>query len=79
MLLGIFEVNDTHLTLTVCPRHRSMFGVRWRCNKSRCTVPSALAVHGLAGSQGQCGLKSALSAYIFSSTKMLLLVGSRMC
>ena len=79
MLLGIFDFNDTHLTLTVCRRHRSMFGIRWRCNKTRCTVPSALAVHGLAGSQGQIGLKSSLSKHIFISTEMLLPVGSRMC
>ena len=64
--------------MTVCPRHRSVFGARWRCNRTRCTVPSVLAVHGFAGSMGQCGLNSELSAYVLRTTKILIPVGSRM-
>ena len=77
-ILGIFEVEESHLTITVCPRHRNFFGIRWRCNKTRRTVPSLIAVHGLAGSTGQCGLKSVQSAYISRSAKFLVPVGSRM-
>ena len=77
-ILGIFEVEESHLTITVCPRHRNLFGIRWRCNRTRFTVPSSIAVHGLAGSTGQCRLKSVQSAYIFRSAKVLVPVGSRM-
>ena len=55
-----------------------MFGIRWRCNRTWCTVPSSIAVHGLAGPTSQCGLNSAQSAYIFRSAKILVPVGSRM-
>ena len=62
----------------MCPCHRNLFGIRSRCNRTRCTVPSSIAVHGLAGSTGQFGLKSAQSAYIFRSAKIPVPVGSRM-
>lgn len=77
VLPGIFAVEEWHLSMTVCPLHRSLFGTRWRCNKTRCTVPSAVSVHGFTGSKGQCGLKSGQSEYILRTTKMLVPVGSR--
>ena len=42
--LGVFEPQDLHNKMTVCPRHRKLFGTRWQCNRS-CTVPDRVAVH----------------------------------
>ena len=28
---GIFETEESHLKITVCPRYRDLFGTRWRC------------------------------------------------
>ena len=30
---GIFEVEESHKELSICPRHRDDFGTRWLCNK----------------------------------------------
>ena len=30
---GVFEIDDIILGKTICPRHRDLFGIRWRCNK----------------------------------------------
>jgi len=27
------------LKIAVCPRHRYLFGTRWRCSNSRCSIP----------------------------------------
>ena len=36
---GISEIEQSHLKITVCPRHRDLFGIRWRCNKTCCNDP----------------------------------------
>ena len=32
---GIFEVEESHKELSICPRHRDDFGTRWLCNKKK--------------------------------------------
>ena len=29
---GIFDAKDSHFQLSICPRHRDEFGIRWLCN-----------------------------------------------
>ena len=58
--------------MTVYPRHRDLFGTRWRCNRSRCTVPAEMAAHKYSVPKPQCGLKTAHSAYVLQTTKMLV-------
>ena len=73
--LGVFEPQNLHNKMTVCPRHRELFGTRWRCNRSRCTVPDRVAVHK-GTPKAQCGLKKMISAYILRATKVLVPLGS---
>ena len=47
---GIFEPDENDFTATVCPRHRDLFGTRWRRAKGShgrvlCSIPTDLAVH----------------------------------
>ena len=67
--------------MTVCPRHRDLFGTRWRCNRSRCTIPESVATHKGKSSvpKAQCGLKKAHSSYVLRTTKIFVPVGSRTC
>ena len=74
--LGVFETQDFHIKMTVCPRHRELFGTRWRCNRSCCTVPDSVATHK-GTPKAQCGLKKMISAYILPATKVLVPLGSR--
>lgn len=74
--LGVFEAQDFHIKMTVCPRHRELFGTRWRCNRSCCTVPDSVAAHK-GTPKAQCGLKKMISAYILRATKVLVPLGSR--
>ena len=32
---GIFEVEESHKELSICPRHKDDFGTRWLCNKKK--------------------------------------------
>ena len=41
---GIFEFNEVRLGLTICPRHRERFGIRWRSYKKNCSCPSEVSV-----------------------------------
>ena len=37
-ILGIFTVESSHLSLTICPHYREKYGLRWRSGKVRCSV-----------------------------------------
>ena len=71
---GIFETED--LKITVCPRHRDLFG---RCNKSRCSILSSAGIDAHRGKssvpKAQYGMKKAHSAYFMNAANMLVPVG----
>ena len=80
---GIFEPDENDLAATVCPRHRDLFGTRWRRAKGShgrvlCSIPTALAVHKSPSTTGGCGLTFALSKFVKETHKILLPVGSGM-
>ena len=67
----------SHEVLTICPRHRAEFGIRWRCRKIKCTVPEEVAAHKSATSKADRRVDSSISAYILKNTGKLVQVGSR--
>lgn len=71
----IFEVNESHLELTIFPRHRDKFGIRWRSNKRICTAPIGWSSHGTLVS-GKKGISSLHAKLLYQQMKALLLVGS---
>ena len=80
---GIFAPDENDLAATVCPRHRDLFGTRWRRAKGShgrvlCSIPTALAVHKSPSTTGGCGLTFALSKFVKETHKILLPVGSGM-
>ena len=54
--LGIFEVNTAQLSLSICPRHRDTFGLRWRCFKKYCTCPPIWVEHKTKNGKGDQGI-----------------------
>ncbi|XP_031559351.1 uncharacterized protein LOC116295615 [Actinia tenebrosa] len=67
------------MKITVCPLHRDLYGVRWRCNKTKCSVPDELVAHKSSTVKAQCGLTSLLSCFISNETKTLIPVGTAIC
>ena len=74
--LGIFEIDESYMKMTVCPLHRDLYGIRWRCNKTRCSIRNDLAAHKSLSVKAQCGLTTLLSSFIFNKTKILIPVGT---
>ena len=75
--LGIFTADETHASMTICPRHRAEYGIRWRCSKVRCSVPAETAAHKKTSAKGDRGLGSNEAAFLLRSTGKLVQVGSR--
>ena len=50
----------SHGVLTICPRHRAEFGIRWRCRKIKCTVPEEVAAHKSATSKADRRVNSSI-------------------
>ena len=73
---GIFDINEGHLELTICARHRDKFGIRWRSNKTNCTTPSEWSSHGKSVS-GERGNSLRRSKLLYLKTGLLLPIGSR--
>ena len=49
LISGVFEIEQSHLKITVCQRHRNLFGIRWRCNKTRCSIPTSAGIDAHKG------------------------------
>ncbi|KAK3739296.1 hypothetical protein QZH41_019548 [Actinostola sp. cb2023] len=74
---GLFEDSPEKLTLTVCPRHRDLFGIRWRCAKKYCLCPVSWAQHKLNQFRGDYGVTYNQSKGLYKLTDYLLPVGSQ--
>jgi hypothetical protein len=74
---GMFTLEERHFLITVCPRHRAEYGIRWRSCKVRCAVPSEIAGHKSATAKGDRHINSSQSEYILKKTGKLIEVGSR--
>ena len=75
--VGVFEIDDIHLTMSICPRHRDSFGIRWRCKKKFCAVPPSWAPHRARQLRGDRSITFIQSKLIFKMTSTLVPVGSR--
>lgn len=70
-------MEESHKSMTICPRHRAEFGIRWRCSKVRCSVPTEIAAHKTETVKGDRRLDGMQSEYILRATGKLVPVGSR--
>ena len=68
---GIFEVEESHKELSICPRHRDDFGTRWLCNKKKCSCPSDWAPHGKSSRKGDRGMTLQQSQKLYALTSTL--------
>ena len=40
---GVFEIDESHRSISICPRHQDAFGIRLHCQNRFCAVPQSLA------------------------------------
>ena len=74
--LGVFEIRSRHLVMTICPRHRDLYGIRWRSNKRSCSAPTSWSLHS-SKVKGDRGITLSQSKQLFQSTGVLVPVASR--
>ncbi|KAL9959285.1 hypothetical protein ACROYT_G032596 [Oculina patagonica] len=73
---GIFEINSSHLSMSICPKHRDKFGLRWRCQKRFCAVPPSWAPHKTTQMKGDRSVTFVQSKLIYKMTSTLVPIGS---
>ena len=76
-LAGVFDIDQSHLQLTICPRHRDLFGIRWRSNKKNCAAPSSWCSRLSTAVKGERGITLSQSRQLFLTTGVLVPVASR--
>ena len=74
---GIFEIKEHHLKMSICPRHRDAYGIRWRCQKKLCSVPPDWSVHKEKALKGDRGVTIPQSQLLYKLTSVLVPVASR--
>ena len=72
---GVFIGHESYLGMTICSRHRDLFGIRWRSNKKTCSIPSQWSLHRMV--KGERGITVSQSEQIHQYTGVLLPVASR--
>lgn len=75
-MIGIFDENEIFLNVTICPRHRDLFGLRWRSNRKTCSIPNSWAAHRTTYAKGERGITLAQSRRLFKATEIVMPVGS---
>ena len=70
-------MSDNHLKMSICPRHRNSFGIRWRCFKKSCSSPPDWAAHKSKQAKGDRGITLPQSKRIYDLTSVLVPVASR--
>lgn len=73
---GVFELDDSRKSLTICPHHRDTCGTLWKSGKLRCSVPSAVAGHKSSSAKGDRSLSSEESHYILMRMQSLIQIGT---
>ena len=69
----IFCEDESNNNLTICPRHRDVYGLRWRCNKRNCAVTQKIAVRKLKRAKDEQGIEEVnQSAMIFQSSGVVV-------
>ena len=74
---GQFSLDDTVLDLTICPRHRDEYGLRWMSNKKTCACPSDWAPHKTTSRKGDRGITLQQSHLLYNMTSTVVPVASR--
>ena len=76
---GVFNIEVNYSLLTVCPRHREVYGLGLKSGKVGCSVPKPLVGHKSSAAKGDRGINSKESAYILAAGKAFLPFGTREC
>ena len=63
--------------MSICPRHRDAYGIRWRCQKRLCSVPPDWSVHKEKALKGDRGVTIPQSQLLYKLTSVLVPVASR--
>lgn len=77
VFLGIFDVDESHLHLTICPRHRDEYGIRWLTNKKKCSCPTNWAPRKTTQRRGDRGITLQQSRLLYDYTSTVVPVASR--
>ena len=75
---GIFDLNESHLKLTICSRHRDKFVIRGRSNRRIFTTSSEWSSNCTSVS-GERGISSLHSRVLYQQTQVLLPAGCCEC
>ena len=70
-------MEEKHQSITICPRHRADYGIRWRSRKVTCAVPMEIAAHKTATARGSKPLTSKEAHFILTETGKCVEVGLR--
>ena len=76
LIIGIFDEEEKHLNLTICPRHRNAFGLRWRSKRKTCSCPNSWAAHRKANVKGERGITLEQSRRLYKATAVITPIGS---
>lgn len=76
LIIGIFDEEEKHSNLTICPRHRNAFGLRWRSNRKTCSCPNSWAAHRKANVKGERGITLEQSRRLYKATAVITPIGS---
>lgn len=73
--LGEFDVGACKDT-TICPRHRDLYGIRWRRSTRTCSLPKSISTHKRERVKGDRGVTLSQARKILHLTGDTVAIGA---
>ena len=75
---GLFNLLQEAKNITICPRHRDVYGTRWMSGKKRCSIPKRFSGHNTKlPPKGDRGVSFAQAKALYQELGIVIAIGMR--
>ena len=82
LFAGVFNLMQEAKNITICPRHRDVYGTRWMSGKKRCGIPKRFSGHNTTlppkGDRGVSFVQTK-ALYLYQELGIVIAFGMRKC
>ena len=78
LFAGVFNLMQEAKNITICPRHRDVYGTRWMSGKKRCAIPKRFGGHNSKlPSKGDRGVSFVQAKALYQELEIGIAIGTR--
>ena len=80
LFAGVYNFMQEAKNITICPRHRDVYGTRWMSGKKRCGIPKRFSGHNTRlPPKGDRGVSFVQAKALYQELGIVIAIGMRKC